>query len=558
MDVSVRFLADLTIALTAATLLGALAARIRLNPIVGYLAAGIAIGRFTPGYVANTETVATLAQLGLIFLLFSLGLGFSFAEIAELGIAAIGGNAIATAAGAAVAGVTIALLAWPHPVTAAIATAVSSTAVGVALLRGWNVERELPGRFTIGQQIVQDLLAVGLLVVVTAPAAQLTAAGIAFPLLKAAAFVGAALLLGATVLQRFVRRVLRHGSSDVLLSVFSVFALVAAWLGYLAGLSFEFGAFVAGAVISEAAGSTMVSTVVAPFRALFVTLFFVSAGMLVDVGFFAAHWAPIVSLGLLLAAVRFGAWWTLARAAALTAGGAILVGAGMTALGEFNVVLITEAERAHRLMPAEMQALLGVTLVTILAAVLAGPALSRVRGPWTARTPVDGVAAPGPRVAIIGYGRVGETAGSVLRHAGIPYVALERNRMTVGRARDAGQNVVRGDASDPFALDRVRLPSVGAFLVTVPDAALAEAVTQRLRAQTEAVLVVRARRPSDVARLREHGASFVFVPESEGGLNFAAAALGALDVPPARIAEEIAAERERAAHVRGERPRQSL
>ncbi len=373
----VAFLADLTVALAAAAIGGGLAARLRLNPILGYLAAGIAIGPFTPGYVAHGDVLETLATLGLIFLLFSLGLGFSFPELRSLGVLPLLGNVVVMMLLGALAAGGAHLAGYPHPLTIALVTVVSSTAVGAALLRGWDAEGSRIGRFTLAQLVAQDLVSVALIVIVTAPASALSPAGILVPVLKAVGFVAVALVVGATVLSRFVQRTVAHAESDLMAPAFAGLALVAAWLGYAAGLSFEFGAFVAGAVISEAAGSSVVATVVAPFRAVFVALFFVSVGMLLDPVSVAALALPIAALGVVLIAARVLMWGALARISGLAAGAALLTGLAMASLGEFNVVLIDGAAHAQRLTGTERQLLLGITLLSIIVTVVIGPYAGR-------------------------------------------------------------------------------------------------------------------------------------------------------------------------------------
>jgi CPA2 family monovalent cation:H+ antiporter-2 len=547
MEPRVEFLADLTVALAAAALGGFIASRLRLNPILGYLAAGVAIGPFTPGYVAGAATLDTLATLGLIFLLFSLGLGFSFREIRMLGALPLAGNVVVMAVIAVVAAFGARLIGAVHPITMALTTAVSSTAVGAALLREWDVEDRAPGRFAIAQLVVQDLVAVALLVVTTAPAASLSVIGVALPVLKAVGFVAVALVLGATVLPRVVRRVLAHGTSDVLFAAFAALALVAAWLGYLAGLSFEFGAFVAGAVISEAAGSRMVASVVAPFRALFVALFFVSVGMLLDPRAIAVHWTVVAGLGFAFVVVRFALWSVLARISGLAFGAAVLAAIALTSLGEFNVVLINEAARAHRLGAGESQVLLGITILSIALTVVAGPFAKRVRGLGEKAVELEGDVPEDalPLVAIVGYGRVGRTVGMVLRHAGIPFAAVERDREAVARAHEAGENVVVGDGMDPAALDRIVRPSTRIVLTTLPDGESNAAVAHRFSERPEVVVIARARRGAEVAPLRERGATLAFVPESEGALVFARAVLLAAGVEAEVADRELDAQRER-------------
>lgn len=547
MEIRVDFLADLTVALAIAALGGLVATWLRLKPILGYLAAGILIGPFTPGYVARAETLGTLATLGLIFLLFSLGLGFSFEEIRTLGTRALIGNGAVMTFVTLVAALGAKLAGAGHPITAALTTTVSSTAVGAALLRDWGVEQERPGHYALAQQVVQDLVAVALLVVTTTPPTSLTVLGVLIPVLKATAFVAVALVLGATVLFRIVRRVLAHAAADTLTAVFAAFALVAAWLGQLVGLSFEFGAFVAGAVISEAAGSRMIASVVAPFRALFIALFFVSVGMLLDPRSLAVRWPAIVGLGVTLALVRFIAWGVLARYSGMALGGAILVGAAMTSLGEFNVVLVNESLQAHRIDPAESQLLLGITFLTIVLTVVAGPFAGRFRDAGARRVEPEGRLddEARPLVAIVGFGRVGRTVGTVLRQAAIPFVALDHDRAVVDAARAAGYHVVYGDGTDPRALEHVVRPSTRIVLTTIPDAAANAAIVHRIAGMTKAEVIARATRGREVAMLRENGAALALVPEAEGALVFARVVLRELGIDEREVDAKLDAVRER-------------
>ncbi|HEY0395624.1 MAG TPA: cation:proton antiporter [Candidatus Elarobacter sp.] len=547
MEPRVDFLADLTVALAAAALAGLIAGRLRLNPILGYLAAGILIGPFTPGYVARADTLSTLATLGLIFLLFSLGLGFSFGEIRTLGTRALLGNGAVMALITAVAALGARAAGAVHPLTMALTTTVSSTAVGAALLREWDVEARPPGRYALAQQVVQDLAAVALLVVTTAPAESLSVLGILVPVLKAVAFVAIALVLGATVLPRVVGRILARAPADALFAAFAALALVAAWLGELVGLSFEFGAFVAGAVISEAAGSRMVASVVAPFRALFVALFFVSVGMLLDPRALAAQWPAVLGLGVAFVAVRWAAWSALARLGGMALGGAILVGIAMTSLGEFNVVLVNAALGAHRLDARESQLLLAIVFFTVVVTVVAGPFARRFRADAEAHGPPEGALgeAAQPVVAIVGYGRVGRTVGAVLRESGVAFAALERDRAAVERARADGVDVVGGDGTDPVALERVVRPSTRIVLATAADGVANAAIVHRIAGMTDAQVIARATRGSEVAMLRERGASMAVVPEAEGALVFARAVLRALGVAEADVEARLDAVRER-------------
>lgn len=367
MDATTRFLADVTAALIAGSIAGAAARSLRITPIVGYLLAGVAIGPFTPGYVAQGGSLSGLAELGLIFLLFSLGLGFSFRDLLETGAGAILANGAAMAGTAAAVWFVAAKLGMPHPVTLALAFTVSSTAVGAAILHLFGGRA---ARVGVSLLITQDLIAVILLIVIKAPASALTIAGVGVPVLRAVIFVAIALVLGATLLHRLFVTALQRAGADLIVVIFSAVALAAAWLGHLAGLTFEFGAFVAGAVTSEAAGSRMVESTVRPFRQLFVMVFFVSMGTLLDVATAAVHWQAVLAIAASAVAVRWILWSAAARAVAGAAAAAGL-GLAMLPMGEFNIVLGNAGYAAGRLDRAEMALLIGSTVVTVLVAAIA-------------------------------------------------------------------------------------------------------------------------------------------------------------------------------------------
>lgn len=537
------FLADLTVALVAASALGALARSVRVTPVLGYVVAGIAIGPFTPGYQTENASLSGLGELGLILLLFSLGLGFSVRELSNVGIVPMIGNVVLMAAFGAAAWAVGAALHFPHPITLALTFTLSSTAVGVALLQMFGLLDKRPGQAAVALLVVQDLLAVLMLVITTTPAQELTLAGAFVPLVKAALFVIVALTLGATVLHRVVIGFLRRAPSEAMIAFSTAVALVSAWIGHLAGLSFEFGAFVAGAVTSEAAGSRIVQSIVAPFRELFVMLFFVSIGTLVDVRAFVASWPAILVLGCALGILRFGGWYALSRFVRQRRGTAIALGVALVPLGEFNVVLANNSYLAQRLNANEYGAAIGATLLTIALAAIA----ARLAAPR--RALLDAAAAApsqrpqaAPVVVILGYGRVGRTVGTLCKRAGIPFAALELDVDAVRAAQQDGADVHYGDGADPAATARVLAPQTRIVLSTIPDSAINAAIARRL-AHLHVRVISRAQRLRDVPMLRGAGANDVLVPEAEGAFGFAQAVLADLGVSEERIDELIREQR---------------
>jgi CPA2 family monovalent cation:H+ antiporter-2 len=544
MEPNVHFLGDLTIALTAAVIGGWIARRLGLDSIVGYLLAGIVIGPFTPGYVAEKQTLGNLAELGLIFLLFSIGLRFSFRELVSAGAVAIAASLGTMALLAAAFWAAAAAFGLPHPGTLAIAAVVSSTAIGVALLRQWGLEERRSGQFVIALLIVQDLVAVALLVVTSTPGTSLSTTGIIAPMAFAIGFVAVALIAGATVLHVAVVRVLQYMPTEAMFGTFAALALIAAWLAHLAGLPFDFGAFVAGAVISEAAASRMVHSIVAPFQALFAALFFVSIGTMLDPRQTAAAWQPILAIGSGFMILRLAGWTAVSRLGGFPARKALLMGIAMVPLGEFNIVLGNAAVSAHRLTDGERTVLLGLTFYSIFATTIGARALGRLRSKIEAEAvAVEGHVASAAEVVIVGFGRVGRTVATALARCEIPFAVIERERTLVERARAEGIEAVLGDGSDPRALDAAVTAATRIIVATTPETGTNAAIARRYGARPETLVIARAAHPEDIAGLLERGAVRALVPETEGALAFAAAALRGLDLSGERIAHEIATQR---------------
>lgn len=544
-EATLTFLADLTLALVAASVFGALARALKITPIVGYLVAGMAIGPFTPGYHTSGGSLSGLSELGLILLLFSLGLGFSPQELRKVGIAPMLGNIVLMTAFGFVAWAVGAAFGLLHPITLALAFTLSSTAIGVALLQGFGLLDKQPGHATVALLVAQDLVAVVILVIVTAPAHSLSALGVAVPLFKAVLFVAVALVLGATVLHRIVAMFLRRSQAETLVAFSTAIALVAAWLGHLAGLSFEFGAFVAGAVTSEVAGSRMVQSIVAPFRELFIILFFVSIGTLIDIRSIAAHWQLIFTMSGVLILARFVGWYGLSRLVRQPAGTALALATTLVPLGEFNIVLANDSYLAGRLDATELGTALGATLISILISAIA----ARFIAPRKSKLDAQSSDLPQsfsmqPTVLILGYGRVGRTAAEICRSAGISFGVIELDIDRVRLAQREGAQAQYGDGADPSVVERALSPSTQVILTSIPDTAANAALARRFAPRPNVRIIARASRVRDIRTLLQAGAVRALVPEAEGALGFAEAVLAQLGVEAPRILSLIEKQRD--------------
>lgn len=542
-DAGFRFLADLTVALGVAAVLGFVASRLRLNRIVGYLVAGIVLGPFTPGYVARQGTLHDLADLGLIFLLFSIGLGVSFRELLEVGTRAIVFGIAAIAATVLVAAVALRAVGVPDALELGLIASVSSTAIGIALLQQWKLLQRPSGKLILSLLIVQDLASVVLLVIVAEPLGQASLLTVAVALLKAVGFVAISLVLGATLLHRAVQRLLRTVSTEGLFPAFAALALVAACLAKLVGLSVEFGAFVGGAVISEAAGSGMVQQIIAPFRAVFVALFFVSIGMVIDPTVILANWPAVLALAAAFCVVRVLLWGGVARLSGFTARTSVLVGLGMLSLGEFNLALAQMGIAAGHVNEVERSVFLGVLFISIFIAMLVAPFAARLRGTYggeRVRPKAQPPTTPGADALVVGYGRVGKTVADALRRVGATVAVLELEGATARGARGDGLQAVVGSAADPVALDGLLDRHTRVVVVTTPSTDTNASVADRVNAVSHAPVIARATQAADARRLAEHGITQIFVPEAEGAFALARAALRELRYSDERIDGVIA------------------
>jgi len=420
----------------------------------------------------------------------------------------------------------------------------SSTAIGVALLQIFGLLETTPGKSAVALLVMQDLIAIALLIVVTAPAHVLTPAGLLFPLLKAIFFVAFALLMGATLLHRIMSDFMRRAPSEALVAFATAVALVAAWLGYLAGLSFEFGAFVAGAVISEVAGSRMVQSIVAPFRELFVTLFFVSIGTLVDFKLLLAHLPLVLAMAAVLTALRFAGWFGLSRLVGQKRGTAIAISVALIPLGEFNVVLANSSYRAGRLNLTELGTIIGAMMLSILIAAVGTRALASRRVALDRPPPESEIPfREGTEVLILGYGRVGRTAAAICKRAGVSFAVVELDVDRMRLAQREGAEARYGDGADPGVVERAITPTTKVVLTTIPDTAANLALGRRLSHNEGLCIIARASHLRDIATLRHAGIATALVPEAEGAFGFAEAVLERLGLDEHQIMTLVAQQR---------------
>jgi CPA2 family monovalent cation:H+ antiporter-2 len=546
----------ITIGLALAFVGGFVASRLHLSPIVGYLLAGVAIGPFTPGFVGDIDLAQQLAEVGVVLLMFGVGIHFSLRDLlAVRGIAVPGAfvrSAIATLLG-------IGLGVWwgwglGAGLVLGLAISVAST---VVLLRAVGERGELDstqGRIAIGWLIVEDLFTVLVLVLLPVMAGLLSggsAAGesllvaIAVTVGKVALLGTLMVLVGSRLVPYLLVQVARTSSRELFtLGVLAIALGVAYASSVVFGVSLALGAFLAGAVVSESDLSHQAAADALPLRDAFAVLFFVSVGMLFDPSVLLAAPGPALAV---LAVILLGKPLTTIAIMLIfgyPARAALIVAAGSAQIGEFSFIM-AEMGRVLGLLPGE-----GYSLV-IAGAVLSislNPLLFHTIEPiesWLRRHPSllqhlesrsAGELAKLPKNAesealrshavICGFGRVGSLVGEALHRRGFRFVAIEQDRRRVELLRSQGILAIYGDASNPQLLERANLSAARTLVVALPEPAAVRQIVEHARKVNPHVdIVVRSHSAAERLYLYKQGVREVVLGEMELGLEMARHAL---------------------------------
>ncbi len=564
-DPAIPYLREAIILLASSVIAVATLHRLRLSPVLGYLVAGMAIGPSGFGFIAQVEAVRTFAELGVVFLLFMMGLDLSFERLKSMRRLVFGLGGLQVLLSAAAIATVVHLLGFHGPELAVIggALALSSTAVVMQLLIDRGEAASLLGRTCFAVLLLQDLAVVPLLVAVNALGSDTESLGgaLAIAALKAFAAIGIILLLGRYALRLPFRWVAATRSTELFMGLALVVILATGWLTHTAGLSMALGAFLAGLLLAETEFRPQVETDIGPFKALLIGLFFMSIGMSIDMSFVAqnavALLAAVAGFILLKAVIISGLCLAFGRPRGVALRAGLLLGPG----GEFAVVVLTTAIARQLLDSSTAQFLLAVTTLSILltpALAAAGAGLVR----RLAHERRDGAAGAGEEdseirsdhVVIAGFGRVGQTIARLLNRQKVPYVAVDLDARRVEEWRRKQAPVFYGDASRDDVLERLGAGRAAALIVTLDNPDAAER-TLRLCLQRwpELRIFVRAHDETHLAELRRLGASAV-VPETlESSLALARHALEALGTP-AEAAETLAAEVRQDGYTRSETP----
>lgn len=551
---------DLVLALGAALAGGFIAQRLGLPVLIGYVLAGVLVGPNTPGLFADYERVQLLANLGVAFLMFALGVELSFGQLQQMRRVATVGGAIQLSLTFVLGAATAIALQWSLPAAFLLggSFAISSSIVAIKLFLGRGEGTSLQARAALSLGVVQDLSLVPMLALlpVLAGSGENVVTSLVRSLGVALIALGAVVFLGTRVVPRILFLVAGSGSRELFLLSVVVIALGTAVASHAAGLSLALGAFLAGLVVSESEFDSQVLTEIIPLRDLFATLFFVALGMLIEPRILAGQ----AGLILVLVAVLVVGKFVIGTGAFLVGGleprAATLAAIGMAQIGEFSFVLAGAGLGLEIIARSQYSLILAVALGSILVAPLLmrfGPALAG----GIARLPgIEGrmAAAAGAEpaydevsrhVVICGFGRVGSELGAALDRRGLRYTVIEINPAVVRDLREAGIVAYYGDSGSEALLLRAGVKRARTLAVTVADLVSAQAAVRIARELNPTIdIVTRATDAGVVALLRRAGAGEVVQPEFEAGMEFVRHVLRRQGVS-AREAELITTRRRR-------------
>lgn len=539
---------DIALILVAALLGGIVAQRLGLPLILGYILAGVLVGPYSGGpTVGEIEEIELLAEIGVALLLFAIGLHFPLEELAPVRRVALIGTAIQMA-------LTVAFgyglgqflgLGWKEAVWFGALLSLSSTAVVLKTLSEQGVMNTLASRVIVGMLIVQDLAVVPLIILLPElgnVGGGLSELGIAA--VEAVVFIGGMALFGVRVFPWLMARIASWNSRELFLISVMAIGLGIGYVTYLFGLSFAFGAFVAGMVLNRSDYSHQALADIGPLRDVFAMLFFVSVGMLVDPAFLWEQAGTVALVVVLVFVVKGLIFGSVTRAFGYGNIAPFAVGLGLFQVGEFSFVVAREGISAGEIS----QELYSIVLTTAVVTMVLTPFATRLApvlyGRWREKFPREPLTTFNlpdagllrDHVVIAGHGRVGTFVAQLLHRLDRGFVVIDSNPERADAAREEGLPTIFGDAAAEPVLEAAGVGRARLVIVTVPDPAGARLVIERIQHLNPEVHIVA--RSATAAQLEEFGRLGVYEavqPEFEAGLELGRQALSHLGVG----AEEI-------------------
>ena len=527
----------IAVGLALAFVLGAIANKLRLSPLVGYLVAGMVIGPFTPGFIADQDLAFQLSEIGVMLLMFGVGLHFSLADLMKVKAIAIPGALVQIAVATALGWLLAWAMGWP-PLSGFLFGLALSVASTVVLLRALEERRLLEtkrGKIAIGWLIVEDLVMVLALVLLPALASVMgdgdasggfgtIAKAMGLTLFKVSLFVAVMLVVGRRAIPWTLERIAATGSRELFtLAVLAIALGVAFGSAMLFGVSYALGAFFAGMLLNESELSHKAANDSLPLRDAFAVLFFVSVGMLFNPSILVEHPWQVLATLLIIVVGKSLAAFAIVRMFKHPTGTALTISTSLAQIGEFSFIL-AGLGLSLKILPQEGHDLI---LAGALLSIIANPFLFSLLDRWQARqdaatTIVEPELPPGPSLdlvdhaIVIGYGRVGTELARVLRERGVPVLVIDDSSHHVERAHSAGIPAIRGNAAADLVLAEAQPDKAKIAVLAIPQPLEAGEVLVKLRAINPALtLLARAHSDFEVKYLLEHGADGAIMAERE-------------------------------------------
>lgn len=545
----------LVVGLGLAFVLGAVANRLKLSPLVGYLVAGIAIGPFTPGYVADQAMARQLAEVGVILLMFGSGLHFSLADLLSVRKIAIPG-AVGQMALVTLLGLGVGYaMGWPigAGIIFGLALSVASTVVVLRSLQDRHQLQSEQGRIAVGWLVVQDIAMILALILLPAfagvlggddSAVEVAGSGplaffkpdtvveaLALTLAKLAAFFALMILVGRRVIPWILHYIAHTGSRELFrLAVLAMALGVAFGASELFGVSFALGAFFAGMILAESQLSQSAAQETLPLRDAFAVLFFVSVGMLFDPTIAVRQPFLVAITVILIVAGNAAAVFAIARLFRHSIQNALTLGLTLSQIGEFSFILAGIGIELELLPESGRDLILAGAMLSILVNPLLFVAAERLLPRWL-KTRETG--APGEQAAeaeipelpqtsltehavLVGYGRVGSLVGQTLSEMGQPYLVIEERPAIAESLRDAGIEVIVGNAAQPAMLEAANVAGARFLISAIPNPFESGNLIERAREANPALdIIARAHSDAEVDYLTKLGANKIIMGERE-------------------------------------------
>jgi monovalent cation:H+ antiporter-2, CPA2 family len=554
-----RLIVDLVSILAAAAVGGIIAGLARQPALLGYIIGGMIVGPAGLGLIKELIQVETLAQFGAAFLLFALGVEFSFSELKKVQKISLGGGGlqiVLTILVTTFISVSVGWVTTPQQgVFLGAILSLSSTAVVLKSLMESNETATPHGQVMLGILVVQDL-ALGFMLAVL-PALDRPPAEIGLAVFQAAVKIGL-FALGATafgiwVMPRLLRLLASTESRELFLLGIVTLCLGIALITEQLGLSIEMGAFVAGLMISEAEYADQTLAYVEPIRDVFAALFFAAIGMLIDPRFLWDNWDLILGLVSIVFVGKFMIITPLVRLFGYPLQTALIAGLGLAQIGEFSFVLASEGRNLGLVSRRVYLLLLGTTAVTLVVTpfilrlipslfnwIETVPALDRWFQPGEPPLEVSEHVPLEPPIVICGYGRTGQNLATLLAEQNVPVVVVEQSEAAIQRLRDSGIPYIYGNAVSIPVLTRAGLDRARAMVIALPDAMSTRlCLKHALEISPDLDIVVRANQYQDIELLYQLGGSEVVQPEFEASLEMASHLLVKIGLPTVQIQRQV-------------------